>query len=171
MPNPATAISNSQYNRSRLPADLGLGAECVQFEIRPNGYWNRRALLISVGLISFASLGIGIMFWLAGAWLILPFAGLEVLLLAGLAAAVLRNERYESLAISGDSIHVMVRCKRGCSVRSYSRHWTQARLMPDRIGTGRSRLLLVSHGRGQEIGKELIESEKYSLYRQLTSIL
>ena len=171
MPNPATAISNSQYNRNRLQADLGSGTECVQFEIRPNGYWNRRALLVGIGLIGFVSLSIGIMFLLAGAWLILPFAGLEVMLLASIAAAVLRNEHYESLAISSESIHVMVRCKRGCSVRSYSKHWTHAKLMPNRIGAGRSRLLLVSHGRGQEIGKELVESEKCILYRQLRNIL
>jgi uncharacterized membrane protein len=59
--------------------------------------------------LAVAVLGIGIGFAIAGAWLILPFAGLEVLLLGGAFVVQARHATdYERLELSGGKLRVEV---------------------------------------------------------------
>ncbi len=168
----ATAIDNSEYNGARLTADADADAvTCVHLEIRPNGTSNRRALFFCAGVVVFVCLCIGIMSLALGAWPILPFAGAEALLLIAAVIVSVRSERVELLAISKNSVHVTVQQGSRSTVRSFSRFWTQAALVPGCTRNHRSRLLLVSHGRVQEIGSALIDSRKSDLYRQLTKML
>lgn len=99
------------------------------------------------------TLGIGIGFAVAGAWLILPFAGIEVALLA---AAFLVNGRhagdYERIERTGDRLSVEV-----SSAGRRERHEmrvaaTQVRVAREGYG---ARVWLRSNGREFEIGRHL----------------
>ena len=171
MSNTATTIDNSYYNRSRWHATNLVDNDGVRLEIRPNGSSNRRALLICVGLLAFVNGSVGSVFFALGAWPVLPFAGLEALLLAGAALAILRAERVELLTISNRCVHLTVCRGKRRIVRTFTRYWTQVKWEPGRTKNERSRLFLISRGRAQEIGCELIESKKYDLHQQLTEIL
>jgi uncharacterized membrane protein len=59
--------------------------------------------------LAIAVLAIGTGFALLGAWLILPFAGLEVLLLAGAFVLQARHATdYERIELAGDRLHIDV---------------------------------------------------------------
>ena len=56
-----------------------------------------------IGLILAANTLIGLGFWLAGAWPVLPFAGLELLLLfVALRAVARRDAAFESIRLEGE---------------------------------------------------------------------
>jgi uncharacterized membrane protein len=68
-----------------------------------------RGLACVFAALAVAVLGIGIGFAIAGAWLILPFAGLEVLLLGGAFVLQARHAAdYERIELSGGKLRVEV---------------------------------------------------------------
>jgi len=171
MSNSATTIDNSYYNRSRRHGLNIVSDGDIRCEIRPNGSSNRRALLFCVSVLALVNGGMGIMFFALGAWPVLPFAGLEALLVIVAGFSVLRSERVEFLALSGNCLHLTICQGKRRTVRSFSRYWTEVRLMTSHSGHGRNKLILVSHGRVQEIGRELLDCRKTDLHRQLTDYL
>jgi uncharacterized membrane protein len=117
------------------------------------------ALLVAV------TLGIGIGFAIAGAWLILPFAGIEVALLA---AAFLVNGRhaadYERIERAGECLSVEV-----ASAGRTERH--EMRIEATRVRMaweGRAaRVWLSSNGREFEVGRHLREPGRAELAAEL----
>jgi uncharacterized membrane protein len=99
-------------------------------------------------------LAIGIGFAIAGAWLILPFAGLEVLLLGG--AFVLYARRaadYERIALERGSLKVEV-----AEGRRLERYELDARQV--RVEVEGSRVLLREAGEALELGRHLDEQSR-----------
>jgi len=118
------------------------------------------ALVSGLIAVSFAALG---------AWLILPFAGLE---LAALYAALRQFERgcadYERIRLHGD--HLLVECSmRGRSRRFESnRRWTQVVVIRSpRI----CYVALRAHGREIEVGRLLGDEERLAAARRLQELL
>ncbi len=141
-------------------------------EIRPNGSSNRRALLICIFTLVLLTGCIGIIFAYLGAWLVLPFAGLEaLLLLVGTGIATLRSRRVEVLAISNDYIHLTVWKSHHANVQSFAKHWTQVKFVPGRTRHEPYILLLSNQGKVHQIGCDLPESVKRNLYLQLSNCL
>lgn len=108
------------------------------------------ALMKVYSLIALVSIGIGIGFAAAGAWMVLPFAGLEV---AALGAAFLLNGRhagdYERIELEGSGLTVEV-----VSAGRVAR----ARMDPRRVrvGTGRGELVMLSDSAMTlEVGRHL----------------
>ena len=117
----------------------------------------------SLGLLSLA---IAAGFAAAGAWVIIPFAGLEVAALIAAAALVLRRAGdFERVAVSGDRVLVEIR-ERGLAEQfEFHRGWA-------RVVTGKSGMLaLRSHGRTVEIGRYCGEEGRRHLARELHSRL
>jgi uncharacterized membrane protein len=117
----------------------------------------------SLGLLSFL---IAAGFAAAGAWMIIPFAGLEVAALLIAAAVFLRRAGdFERVAVCGNRILVEVR-ERGLAEQfEFHRGWA-------RVVTGDSgRLALRSHGRTVEIGRYCSEEGRQILARELRSHL
>ena len=111
--------------------------------------------IVSVGIAgAFASLG---------AWLILPFAGLEML---GLYLAFRYVDRhaadYERIAIAGDRVQVE-QFEAGQAMRyEFNLCWAQLVVSP-----GGARLALRSHGREIEIGRHMNDDERLALACEL----
>ncbi|MGH8742964.1 MAG: DUF2244 domain-containing protein [Burkholderiales bacterium] len=115
------------------------------------------------GFIFVVSFGISLAFAAFGAWMILPFAGLEMLVLF-LAFRYIdrRSDDYERLTMSGDKL--LLECRSGGELKQFefNRYWVQ--VVCDAAG---SRLALRSHGREVELGRHLMEEERAKLARQL----
>lgn len=127
-----------------------------------------RGLIIAAATISG---GIAVAFAAAGAWPVLPFAGIEI---AALWLALRHLRRHagdeERIEILDDRIIVAVRKAGRCERHEFSRYW--ARLQVEKLsGTENCRLLLRSHGRETEVGQLMTAEQKQALERDLRSRL
>jgi uncharacterized membrane protein len=144
--------------------------ETAQFVItaRRNNSLSSSGRLRIFGFILAISLGITLALGLVfGAWLILPFAGLEML---GLYLAFHDVERhaadYERVAIDGDKLKVEALDGGRVSRVEFNRHWAQVLC----AGDG-SRLALRSHGRELDIGRHMTEEQRLAMGRELDRTL
>lgn len=124
-----------------------------------------RFLLAAFALLSIA---IALAFALAGAWLILPFTGLELLALALLLRHYARGcEDYELLTVDEHELRVDVRSGGRCKRQEFNRHWTRIGLHCGQ-GGHHCRLTLRTHGRELEFGRLLSDEERVTLAGLLT---
>jgi len=129
---------------------------------RHAGSLELRTYALVFGSLGLLSLVIAGGFAAAGAWLIIPFAGLEVAALMTAAAVFLRRAGdFERVAVCGDRILVEVR-ERGLAEQfEFHRGWA-------RVVTGKSGMpALRSHGRTVEIGRYCGEEGRQQLAREL----
>jgi uncharacterized membrane protein len=119
-------------------------------------------LLAGTAAVSFA---IGIGFALVGAWMVLPFAGLEVL---ALAAAFYCNARhagdFERISLRGGMLRVEAR--EGSAWREHEFNPVWARLLVRDSAAG-ARAYIRSHGRELEIARHLTPPARGALVRAL----
>ena len=123
--------------------------------------------IFAFGLIAFVSLGIATAFACLGAWPILPFAGIEVLVLYWAWRWVARHAHdYELLTITGDVVEIEVADVERVQRFRFNRCWTQVVCARDG-----ATLALHSHGRQIEFGRHLTNEERLqaagALRRQL----
>ncbi|MCK5858832.1 MAG: DUF2244 domain-containing protein [Abyssibacter sp.] len=130
--------------------------------------------MVFMATISTVSLGIGIAFATMGFWVILPFAGLELLALgAGLYVSMRGNDYREVVTVTGERVTVEFG-RAGVSerdIKDYARAWARVRLEPAQGRTGRSRLLLGSSGQFVELGRCLTDAERDRLRQRLQDVL
>ncbi|MCL5060301.1 MAG: DUF2244 domain-containing protein [Candidatus Thermoplasmatota archaeon] len=149
----------------------GGSAGAFVFQSRPNHSLTRsqeRLAFWSLAALCFAT---AIGFAWMGYWLILPFAGLEIGLLAW-AFEVLRSREgdYETLMIEGDVVVLERHCGHRVARREMNRQW--ARVVCDCRSPGRNcRLSLSSHGRATEVGQYLSDEARLRLAAALRSRL
>jgi uncharacterized membrane protein len=129
--------------------------------ISPTG-WRRVFALIST-----VTLGIAAGFAALGAWLVLPFAGIELGLLFW-AFRYLESHAgdYERVEIEGDRVLVEVLERKVEQRYEFNRCWVQVILQPDR-GGGECRLTLRSRGVDVEIGRHLSSEDRRLAARTL----
>lgn len=109
---------------------------------------------------------IGIAFCFLGAWLVLPFVGLEIVALAYAFYYVNRHEAdYESISIDGDSL-VVERCiGENVTQQVINPYWVK--VIQHELPNGELHLYLQSHGKVIEIGSYLTRKQRELLARQL----
>lgn len=116
-------------------------------------------------LVAFVSLMIATVWSAMGAWLVLPFAGLE---LAALYIAFRswsrRADDYERVVIHGDRLSVESRTSGRVRRFDANRHWTQV-IVKD--GVRGRQVSLRSHGREIEFGTLLSEGARIQAARKL----
>ena len=131
----------------------------------------RDALRFYLGMVT-VSFGIAIFFATNGAWPVLPFAGLEMLVLAvALYITARRCARWEMISIDADSIHIYRSPSKYSPSVSFRRAWAKIELQPGEKSRYLPRLLIRSHGRSVEVGRCLNESERKHLAHELASAL
>jgi uncharacterized membrane protein len=114
-----------------------------------------------VGIALLISLG----FALQGAWMILPFAGLEVLVVYLAFRCVEQHAGdFESLSIHGDQVLIERRERGAVSRHEFNRYWAQVVVQPARQGR-QVVLALRSHGRQVEFGQHLTEEQRREMAR------
>ena len=143
-----------------------------RFMIRPNCSlpW-RETVQFYLGMV-IVSFSIAAAFATKGMWLVLPFAGLEMLAL-GIAFYLVarRSMRWQMLNIHEDCVEIIEGVDKSVIRSSYQRAWLQVRLEAAAVRGYPSRLVLRSRGRSTEIGEYLTEVEKQLLAQQLRDVL
>lgn len=132
--------------------------------------WRETQLFFIAILI--VSLGIGVGFALMGAWLILPFAGIEMVLLAVcLVACAYRGQYREIISIQGEGIEIVK--GRGRPEQKYrlQRGWARVVLSRHAKRWYPNRLIIRSHGRQIEIGQCLSDEDRVKLAEKLAKLM
>lgn len=136
------------------------------FVTKPNNSLTDSACIKVFGFIALVSLGIALGFWYLGAWLVLPFAGLELLGLAWAFYYVRAQQQdYERLTIEGSTLRVEVCCKGKLTVYELNRYWAQI------VRGYNCRLALRSHGKEVAVGRFLDCSARAALAAKLKTFL
>ena len=152
----------TQYDNNR---------DADRFLVRPNCSLSWRGALRFYSGMVVVTFAIAIAFAMKGAWLILPFAGLEMLVLGiALYMVARRNASWQSISVSEDLVEVV---EHGLSheQQSFQRAWASVVHERPRINGHPSRLLIRSHGRSLEVGACLRESEKAYLAHELGKVM
>lgn len=143
-----------------------------RFILRPNHSMSWRGSLIFFFSLCVVSGFIATAMVVVGYWLVMPFAGLELLALGGaLYVVAWRCHQREIISISGNEIRIErgVRYPRRCWM--LARVWAQVVLECCPKGGYPSRLLIRSHGQRVEVGRFLNEEERRRLAVELSRSL
>lgn len=138
-----------------------------RFVIRPNRSLSWRATRLVFAAVASFSLGVALLISLAGAWPVIPFAGLEVMTLGTcLYLCARRTAEREVINISASTVAVERGRYRPVQRFEFARPWAQVALRPA-AGGDRSRLLIGCNGRLVEVGACLLETERRRLAQEL----
>lgn len=145
-----------------------MATSVVDYKIvaRPNCSLSSSEMTRVVAILAIFSLSIAIAFGFAGAWLVFPFAGLELLALAY--AFYLINCHagdYESITIEGDRLAIEKHHRKNTSQVVFHRYWAQVVLRE--TSGGEHRLWLRSHGKEVEVGRYMNDRQRLALAQQL----
>jgi uncharacterized membrane protein len=154
-----------------LNIEYDLDTRCGHIVLRPNqaASWreNRRFLLVVAAVAVFVSTGFALM----GAWMILPFAGLEVAALTSLMWYVYSvHSRQEVVHFSEQEIIVEQGKHQPESVWRCQRPWCRFNLHRSHPWYPRQ-LTLSCHQREIEIGRFLTDEERETLHRHLADLM
>lgn len=142
------------------------------FELRPNSSLTPRAAILFYLSIMAVLLSIGTGFAALGLWLILPFAGLELVMLgAALAVSVSRSQAREFIRVEGPLVRVSKVHPGRRSELDLARAWTRVELEPAPVRHWPARLRLRSQGRTVEVGSFLTDPEKRALEARLRQVI
>ncbi len=143
-----------------------------RFVLRPNRSMSWRGTLIFFFSLLAVSGMTAICLTVMGFWMVLPFTGLEMLVLwIGLYIVARRTYECEVIFIAGDTIRIEKGRKHPEHVLTLARVW--ARVVLERCPKAwyPSRLFIRSHGRAIEVGRFLEEEERQRLAAELTRSL
>jgi uncharacterized membrane protein len=138
------------------------------FLIRPNRSMTARGMMVFVCFVGLAVFLTAMRFVLLGAWIVLPFAILEIGLLAAGFWLYERASRYRELVkISSDNLEVTQESVRSHRTWRFNPHWVKVTLRLDPENWYPSRLFIGSHGEQVEIGACLTNQEREELSKVL----
>lgn len=143
-----------------------------RIELAPNCSLTPRGARLFVGSLALLTFAIATFLASRGFWPVLPFAGLEIGLLAWAVRASLRaGARREVIVVSDDSVTVESGPPGRMSLVVFPRHWARVKLRGPQTTQHPSRLLIESHGRACEVGRFLTEEERRSLASRLQQLV
>jgi uncharacterized membrane protein len=139
---------------------------------RPNNSLTPQASLKVLGALAGIVLIVGFGFARMGAWLVLPFAGLEILAFTYAFYYInLHSTDFESITIETDRVVVEKRNYKEVTTTVFQRHWAQVNLREvASVGgvIGKSGLFIRSHGKEVEFGRNFMNDEqRVELAREL----
>ena len=132
----------------------------------------RQGALFFAGVCA-GSFGFAGLLALKGFWPVLPFAGLEMGLLAwALKRSLDRRHRMQTILISEEEVRIQERVKRGTRDDVvFPRYWARVKLRRAFVPSHPSRLTIESSGQSCELGQFLTEGERQSVARRLARLV
>lgn len=140
--------------------------------IRPNQSLSSTATVFVVVGFAVVSLSIGIAFAVLGFWLVLPFAGMEVALVASAFWLVSQSAQdYDLLCVEDPNV-VLYQHRQGLEKEyRFKRAWVKVRLEKGERVWHSPRLMLGSHGKQIEIGRALTADRRRALAAEIRRVL
>lgn len=155
--------------RQRIdPGPDAPGKEVYRALITPNRSLSPQGVWLLFLAIAWICLTIGVGFAIVGAWLVLPFAGLEVVIAGAALHAVTRRAReFEQVVVTGGRL--IVTRRQGDIDRRFEFQacWARVVLEEARGPLRTPRLVIRSHGRELEIARGLNTEQKAALMDEL----
>jgi len=140
--------------------------------IRPNRSLPVAGVVALFVGLSMIALAIGIGFALAGAWMILAFAILEIAAVALLCRWLYRHlDDCEWVVIEPERVRVVKRRGNNVSQHEFVRYWTQARIDGTGGAGNEQRLRIGSHGLFVNLADDVSEADRLLVARELRSLL
>lgn len=141
------------------------------FISRPNRSLSPRQQGVVFWSVALPSMGIASVFAGLGYWLVLPFAGLEI----GLLAWAFQNLRahdadYEAIMIQGARLILEWRDAGQVDRREWNTHWTHAECVCEHH-EHKCRFCVTSHGEAIELGRYLDDQGRIKLAREVRAKL
>jgi uncharacterized membrane protein len=165
------AVVESRRDHDSAPRnelDMGRERMPLRIDLRPNCSLTPDSARRFVGGLAAITFGVAGFFALQGFWPILPFAGLEIGLLAWAVRASMRAGREaQAITICADSVVIESRRNKRLTRLVFPRHWASVRLLAPRARQHPSRLVIELHGRRCEVGRFLTEDERRALAARL----
>jgi len=143
-----------------------------RFILRPNCSLSWQTTKALIWFFAACLTAVGAYFATLGAWLVFPFAGLELgVLVAGFYLSALAGHTREEIEIDGPVLRVSRGGRRLEEVACFPANWTRVSVRRDTRGWYPSRLMLHCHGKGVEVGGKLVEAEREELADMLRDLL
>ena len=139
----------------------------LTFVARRNNSLSSGGRFLVLGSLAVVLLAISLGFALTGAWLVFPFAGLDIAVVYLAFRYVERHAGdYESIEFHEDR-NVVESCHAGKTDRSeFNRHWVQV-VLSEAGDAERGRLLLRSHGKEAAFGMYLTREQRAAVANRL----
>lgn len=138
------------------------------FIIEPNASMSWRNLLVLYGLISFATLFIGVILFMQGFTYVLPFSGLDVAALGiALYVTARRSHIREVITFTAGKVDVQIGHRKPETIYVFTGPWTKIVLQSEKYDWYPSKLFIQSCDAQVEIGKFLNENERLDLAKEL----
>ena len=142
-------------------ADLG-----YKIIARPNNSLSVNDSVKLLAVLAGIALIVALGFLHIGAWLVLPFAGLEILAFASAFRYIyLHADDFDSITIESDRIVVEKRNAKETTTTVFQRYWAQVKVRDVamiKCSNGRCALFISSHGNEVEFGRNFINDEQRS---------
>lgn len=141
-------------------------------ELRPNCSLTVRGAIWFFASLCVVSFGIAGFFVARGYWPVLPFAGLEMLVLGwALAVSMRRRHVHERIVVSHERVEIESGGPQSREHVVFPRHWAKVTLRVSRTALHPSRLLVESQGLAFEVGRFLTEEERRGLAVRLRQLI
>lgn len=155
-----------------VPVADGNAARCYRRLIRPNRSLSHPAVKLIVLVYGLTAVGVGIGAGWIGAWLVLPFIGLESAVVAAVLYVLSRHYRdYELLSVDTDRFRIVRRTGSRRTRHEFPRCWARVVLAQGERDWYPSRLLITSHGNTVEVGAWMTDEQRRTLARDLKGLL
>lgn len=164
--------SDGPVNLSKIESEANDDGPVFRIELRANAALSRRQARIWILAIGVLLLGLGIGWFWVGAWLVLPFAGLEYLgLVLALRLSRRDSERVDVIRVEPTKVVVQQSHLGVEKTYEFQRAWVQVQWQePEHRGYPGS-VELRSHGKHVTLGEFLAEPERKKLMQELRKIL
>jgi uncharacterized membrane protein len=144
----------------------------LHIEIRPNCSLSVRGAQAFFLSVCAGPLIIAAFLTLRGFWPVLPFAGLELLVLAwALRVSLERRHHRQRIIVTEEEVSIESQRRGACEQVVFPRHWAQVKLRRPAASLHPSRLVIESHGRRCELGSFLTEEERRGLALRLQRLV
>ena len=149
-----------------------MDAAPFSIEIRPNCSLTMRGARLFLASACVVPFGMGGFLALKGFWPILPFGGLEMLLLAwALKVSLERRFHSQTITVTDSDVRIESLVRDRSERVVFPRHWAQVKLRRPAARLHPSRLTIESHGRQCELGSFLTEAERRGLALRLARVI
>ena len=160
-----------------MPQDQSKSQPLERLTIWPHRSLSRNGFAVLITMLAILLSTIGVGFFLAGAWPVIGFLGLELLVVWGAFNLNYRAAKVrETIEANTETLQIACTDERGkSSITQFPVGWLRVYLSPsvtpDVSSRYRQRVVLSSHGRTVEVGAFLHPAEKAKLHREVDGMV